>query len=110
MKLVIIESPLGAATRAEIEGNKTYARACLRDALLRGEAPFASHLLYDQPGVLDDLDPAERERGLQAGFAWGRYADAVIVYTDRGISNGMQRGIDLAAARGLVVEYRSLQP
>ena len=35
-----------------------YARACLRDSLLRGEAPIASHLLYTQPvASLDDSDP-----------------------------------------------------
>lgn len=39
------------------------------DALDRGEAPYASHLLYTQ--MLDDTIPAERELGIKAGFAWG---------------------------------------
>ncbi len=50
MEAVILESPYGG-TPEEVERNVKYARACLRDCLLRGEAPFASHLLYTQPGV-----------------------------------------------------------
>ena len=105
---VILESPLAAPTLGERECNKIYARACMRDALLRGEAPFASHLLYDQPGILDDTNPQERELGMAAGFVWGRYADHVVVYTDLGISQGMQRGIEMANARGTPIVYREL--
>lgn len=50
---VIIESPYAG----DVDANLTYLRACLRDCLLRGEAPFASHGLYAQPGVLDDAIP-----------------------------------------------------
>jgi len=110
MKLVIIESPLSAPTREGIEENKKYARACMSDSLNRYEAPFASHLLYDQTGILDDLVLHERERGMQAGFAWGSKADLVAVYIDRGISNGMRRGIDFYVAAGLQVEYRRIYP
>jgi hypothetical protein len=38
MPLVIIESPFAG----DIETNIKFARACMRDALLNGEAPFAS--------------------------------------------------------------------
>ncbi len=34
---------------------------------------------------------------------------AVIVYTDRGVSSGMQAGIERAAAAVLPVEYRSIR-
>lgn len=109
MKLVVIESPLNAPTRAEIEENKDYAKLCVRDSLARGEAPYASHLFFDQPGLLDDLLPAQREQGMQAGFAWGARADLVAVYTDRGVSRGVQRGVDEARRRGQTVEYRTLK-
>ena len=42
MRLVILESPYAGRDQAEIHGNVLYARACLRDCLLRGEAPLAS--------------------------------------------------------------------
>lgn len=88
--------------------NKRYARACLRDALLRGETPFASHLLYTQPGVLDDADPDERKIGIEAGLAWGGAADATVVYMDRGLSRGMRAGIDMAVKECRRVDYRWL--
>lgn len=102
MRLVIIESPYAG----DVERNQRYARRCLRDALLRGEAPLASHLLYTQPGVLDDTLPHERMHGIEAGLAWGRVAEATIVYADYGISSGMQKGIDRANQEGRLVEWR----
>lgn len=48
MKLVLLESPYAGDT----ERNVDYGRRCLRDSIMRGEAPMASHLLYTQPGVL----------------------------------------------------------
>jgi hypothetical protein len=104
VRLVIIESPYAG----DVELNVRYARVCLRDCLLRGEAPLASHLLYTQPGVLDDPIPDERALGIEAGLAWGRAAEATVVYTDLGISSGMQQGISRAHGEGRLVEYRFL--
>lgn len=64
--------------------------------------------LYPQPRVLRDDLPEERQLGIEAGLAWGAVADAVAVYTDKGVSPGMQLGIDRAVAAGIPVEYRSL--
>jgi hypothetical protein len=116
MRLVIIESPFAAPTPDGVERNLKYLRACLHDSLKRGEAPFASHAIYTQPGVLDDNIPAERERGIRAGFAWREMACATAVYTDLGVSRGMEYGIE-AAKRvaeanakigGHPIEYRTL--
>lgn len=104
MRLVAIESPYAG----DIEANLTYLRACLRDCLLRGESPIASHGLYTQPGVLDDTVPTERMQGIHAGFAWNMHAEATVVYTDRGITKGMAYGIEAALAAGRPVEYRTL--
>ncbi len=104
MRLVIVESPYAG----DVEGNVKYARACVRDSLSRGEAPIASHLLYTQPGILDDDIPTERAWGIDAGLAWRDVAQASVVYTDRGITKGMQYGIDRAKEAGIPVELRSL--
>jgi hypothetical protein len=104
MRLVIIESPFAG----NVFDNVRYARACVRDSLLRGEAPIASHLLYTQDGILDDDDPQERQHGIDAGLAWRVKADASVVYTDRGISRGMKYGIAKAEEAGVPVEYRTL--
>jgi hypothetical protein len=106
MRLVILESPYAG----DVELNLLYARACLRDCLLRGEAPLASHLLYTQPGVTDDRVPAERRLGIAAGLAWGRVAEATVVYEDYGITAGMREGIARAEREGRPVEYRRLPP
>ncbi|OGZ04802.1 MAG: hypothetical protein A2845_05555 [Candidatus Lloydbacteria bacterium RIFCSPHIGHO2_01_FULL_49_22] len=107
-RLVIIESPYRGACYEELEANITYARACMHDALMRREAPYASHLLYTQQGVLDDKDPVDRELGISAGLAWGEHANATAVYVDRGIFAGMVLGITRARESGRPVEYRSL--
>jgi hypothetical protein len=101
MKLVIIESPLAG----DVEENRRYASECVRDCLLRGEAPYASHL----PGILDDLIPAERELGIAAGLAWGEKADLTAVYMDRGVSPGMKRGIEAAERLGRPIEHRTIK-
>lgn len=105
MRLVIVESPYAG----DVETNERYARAAMHDCLMRGEAPYASHLLYTQPGVLRDTNEVERAIGINAGFAWRQVAELTVVYTDLGISKGMQYGIDDAAKRGCPVEYRSLK-
>lgn len=104
MRRVILESPYSGDTEANI----AYARACVADSLRRGEAPIASHLLYTQPGILDDTDPAERKRGIEAGLAWRFVADASVVYIDRGVSEGMRHGITAARQADLPVEFRSI--
>lgn len=95
MRLVILESPYAG----DIERNVRYARACMRDCLLRGESPFASHLLYTQEGVLRDEVPEEREQGIAAGFAWRAWADASVFYVDLGFSEGMLQGWHAAEER-----------
>lgn len=85
-----------------------YLCAAMADCLRRGEAPFASHGLYTQPGVLDDNAPDQRDLGIEAGFAWHSVAEAVVVYEDFGDSPGMQRGIENAKRLGLPVERRRL--
>lgn len=110
MLRVIIESPLSAPTREGIERNKDYAKKAVLHSLRKGESPYASHLFFDQDGILDDLEPAERELGIQAGFAWGEVADLVAVYADFGISHGMLLGIERAKSAEQKVEYRYLYP
>ncbi len=104
MRLVIVESPY----QGNVARNTRYARACLRDCLMRGEAPFASHLLYTQDGALRDAIPKERDLGIAAGLAWGAGADATVVYIDLGLSDGMKEGIKDAHRHGRSVETRQL--
>jgi hypothetical protein len=90
-----------------MEENAAYARQAMLDSLKRGEAPYASHLLYTQ--CLDDLKTSERKQGMEAGFGWGRMAQHVAVYTDRGVSRGMLEGIKRHQATGKTIEFRSIK-
>lgn len=104
MKRVILESPLAG----DVAENVKYARQCMRDCLLRGEAPFASHLLYAQDGILDDLVHDERELGINAGFEWRSAAELTVFYVDRGWSNGMLRAKDHCDKNNMPFVTRSL--
>jgi hypothetical protein len=106
VRTVLVESPFKSDTLEGTERNITYLRACLRDCLLRMEAPFASHALYTQ--VLDDNDQDERALGIAAGLSLGEKLDVTVVYTDLGVSEGMKKGIKAAQQAGRPIEYRSL--
>jgi hypothetical protein len=111
MRRVIIESPFAGPTPEIIARNIRYVRACMRDCLLRGESPYASHALYTLPGVLDDTKPDERKLGMEAGRAWMTIIDPELIvapYTDLGVSPGMQWGIDNAKSWGRTVDMRQL--
>jgi hypothetical protein len=69
---VILETPYSG----DVEGNAVFLNACMRDCFARGEAPFASHGLYTK--ALDDLKPEDRKLGIEAGFAWRRFAEKVL--------------------------------
>lgn len=103
-RLVIIESPYAG----DVEANVAYARRAVRDSLNRGEYPIASHLLYTQPGILDDAIPEQRHLGIAAGLAWRAVADRAVFYTDRGWSSGMKTARALYRAEGFSFEEREI--
>lgn len=108
--LVLIESPFASHDPLERALFARYLRAAMRECLLRGEAPFASHALYTLPGVLEDDVPAEREIGIEAGLSWGVHAARTVVYADLGVSLGMWRGVERARRESRPVEWRKLDP
>lgn len=105
MRTVIVESPFSGRSPLERSTNIEFARRCIRDALRRGEAPFASHLLYAH--VLDDDRPEDRRLGMAAGLTIGGRLELTAVYMDRGISTGMADGIREAVARSRPIEFRT---
>ena len=121
MRLVVIESPMAGRPPSWIPWpfsivarwylelrNRLYAMACVRhSALVCGEAPYASHVMFRS--ALRDRHPSEREIGMQAGFAWGELAEVRAVYCDHGVSVGMLAGI-VQRPISQVVEYRYLFP
>jgi len=104
-KLCVLETPFAG----DVGGNLKFARECMHDMLIRGEAPYASHLLYTQPNVLDDNVPEERELGIYAGFSWKHLPEVhTVFYLDKGMSNGMQLAKDYCIENGMSFEERYL--
>ncbi len=102
--LAALESPYAG----DVERNTRYAAACMADSIARGEAPFAMHLLYTYPGILNDDDPRERAIGIECGLNWYSTADLTVVYTDLGITPGMKLGIEQAQKDMRPVDMRKL--
>jgi len=105
MKRVVLESPFAG----NIDRNVAYAKMCIRDMLRRGEAPIASHLLFTQPGILNDDDAEQRKLGIAAGHAWLSVADCIVFYVDLGMSRGMQQSME-QAHNFKALEVRRLPP
>lgn len=106
MRRVIIELPYAGNVDANVE----YLRRALHDSLKRGEAPFASHAIYTQPGVLDDANPDERKLRIEAGFAYWPTASLIAFYVDHGCSPGMQAAMDRAKELDFPIDVRSIGP
>ncbi|MDD1770974.1 MAG: hypothetical protein LUO79_07805 [Methanomassiliicoccales archaeon] len=104
MKRVVIESPLAGA----FARNQRYAKLAMIDCIRRGEAPFASHVLY--PLLLNDATPEDRRLGMECGFAWAGQADLCAVYVDLGVSSGMVEGMRRAQNSKILIERRNLPP
>ena len=102
MKRVILESPW----RGNVARNLGYLNRCLLDSVSRGEAPIASHKIF--PGVLDDYEPEQREVGIESGLAWVPVAEKMVVYTDYGISDGMENAMSRARLHNIPIELRKI--
>lgn len=115
MKKVLVETPFMYKSdnpEERIIGqlrNITYVRHALHDCILRGETPYASHLILTQPGVLDDDNPDERKLGIDAGLEWGKAAEISAFYLDLGTSTGMIYGMQNAEKALRPIERRNLE-
>lgn len=115
---VFILSPFKGTETNNFADNISYAVSATHDCLEKGEAPFASHILYtcgfDEDNNItfnDDTietDSIGRAWSIRAGLDWLDVSDKVVVYTDKGITEGMYQGIAHAKRNNKPIEYRSL--
>lgn len=78
----------------QIRRNKKYARQITKTAIEMGFTPITTHLYLTQ--VLNDKQPRERSRGLQAGKDILSACSTIIIGTKYGISSGMASEIEAA--------------
>lgn len=98
--IVVIESPYLGKTDEEVFRNRVYAGRAMRDSIIRGETPLASHVLYAASGALDDNNPDERDLGIRTGYKLWRVADRIVFYLDYGMSPGMEKAMKRAESKG----------
>lgn len=111
MRAVYLESPYannGTADDVTIARNIRYLRACIRDCLLRGDSPIATHAVFTQPGILHDEIPAERRYGIDAGEPWRKVCEVTVIYTDLTPGVGVVEGEERSRKLGHRVEIRQL--
>jgi hypothetical protein len=106
MERVLLETPTSGNRDPEIY--ERFAKACIRDSVLRKEAPLSVFLLYKQSGILYEENPGEKALGKLAASEWNKLCTKIIVYKDLGVTKEMQRTIDDAIKEDYIVEYRIL--
>ena len=99
---VVIESPYAGDTDVNLE----YLDNCIRDCLVRGETPYASHLMLTS--ALDDMIPSERMLGIEAGMQMAKVCEYVVAYVDHGESPGMVIAINRHLKEGRQVHMRKI--
>ena len=93
--------------QGDVDANVALARSICAELTRNGCAVLAPHLLY--PQFLDDTDPAERERGLQAAAAWIPVCNVMWVYKGRNMGEGMIQEISEAHSLNVpIIEQRHL--
>ena len=97
-RTVFVCSPYRADTAIERQAHLDIAVRICRRVLRWGDIPLAPHLLYPAYGLLNDDDPAERERGLAINRRWIEQCDVLVYYAPK-ITSGMQ--LELKVARAL---------
>lgn len=69
------------------EEQMTYTRAAMHECLMNGEIPFASHLLYSQPNILNYEDNEDRELSQEINKRLIENFDKVVIYTSDNMIN-----------------------
>ena len=85
--LIYIASPYGAKSAEGIQENIDFVKAAGRAAVEAGYTPVIVHLVY--PVLLRDDVPEERALGISMDFQLLEKCDAMVYYTHKGVSPGM---------------------
>ena len=98
MPKVFISSPFAGDVQRNIKNARRYCAFAVRS----GYIPFAPHLFY--PQFMSDGNTEQRELGLFMGMVFLDSCKEVWVFGER-ISSGMQREIDRAEKRGILIRF-----
>ena len=101
MKRIFVCSPYAG----NVEANVKIAEDICKDMVRLGYAPFAPHLFYTR--FLDDGNITDRKLGIICGQTFMEICDEVCLYSQNGISDGMNSDLDYAKSLGKPIKEYS---
>jgi hypothetical protein len=102
MILTLVCSPF---TLGNADANIEYARKAMRHSFFMDEVPIATHLLW--PQVMSNIG-GERVQTSQGTDVLLSKCERVVLYVDRGLSQGMEREWHLAKKLRKQILFRSI--
>ena len=99
MRKIFVCSPL----RGNIKSNQKKTREYCKEVVKQGFLPIAPHIYFTQ--FLDELKIEERNHGIKCGIDLLEMCKEIWVYGDT-ISEGMQKEIDYAKKRGIIIKWK----
>lgn len=93
--------------RGDTKANRDIALLLCQQAIDKGLAPFAPHLLY--PQFLNEADYGGRDAGIQCGLSFLDKCDLLWIYAEKGISAGMRSEIEHASRLGIPADFVKLE-
>jgi hypothetical protein len=119
LRVVALESPYHSEDPKILKRNIAYAIQASKHSLTLGDVPFPSHLIFTQlvkpdgsvgyvhDGIVDEFG-GSREKVIEATQAVRQRCDAIVMYVDFGVSNGMAYAAEFARKHGIPIEERRL--
>lgn len=99
--MVYLASPLSAPTEEGMVKNQQLAIKLSKRLIQKGLVPMTPHIYF--PLFLNEFNPNERQIGLDMGLVWLNLCQAMYVYTNNGISKGMQGEIEHALKHNIPI-------
>ena len=107
-RIVAVVTPCLRGDGEVRDRNVSYAQAASADAISLGEVPLSVELFYSNVGS-SPTDPSTRAMMIEARQELTETAaEAVVVYSDLGLDDGMRSQISDAIVADKSVEYRTL--
>lgn len=119
LRMVALESPYQSEDPKILKRNIAYAIQASKHSLSLGDVPYPSHLIFTQlvgadgnidyvhDGIVDEFS-GTREAVIEATCEIRRRCDAIVMYVDFGVSNGMAYAAEFARKHNIPVEERRL--
>jgi hypothetical protein len=97
--MIFVCSPYRGNIKVNTENARQYCQRVIKET---GEIPIAPHLYF--PQFLNEENPVERERGINAGLKLLELCNEIWVFGES-ITAGMSKEIQFARRQGKIIKY-----